>query len=158
MALGLSLAVIEPTNEPTPIRWMVPGVNGEAVGMRFDARVVRSITQSETQLPEAVEVHQWDAVEYAHVRDPMEPTDNGPGRAAPRRGARVLALLNPDGMGGRSGWRLVRSWHLRSDESIEGTALGLRADVRAASVFDAYAARAAAIREAATAPAMGGVR
>jgi hypothetical protein len=53
----------------------------------------------------------------------------------------MLALLNPDGMGATRGWRLARSWHLRSDDSIEGAALGLRADASTASVFDAYTAR-----------------
>jgi hypothetical protein len=158
MALGFSLAVIEPTETPTSIRWTVPGVNGEAVGVRFEARVVRSSTQSDTRLPETIEVHQWEAVVYAHVRDPMDPTDDTPGRAAPRRGRRMLALLNPDGMGATRGWRLARSWHLRSDDSIEGAALGLRADASTASVFDAYTARVAAMREAAAAPVMGGVR
>jgi len=158
MALGFSIAVIEPTETPTPVRWTVSGVNGEAVGTRFSARVLRSSTQSDTRLPETIEVHQWEAVVYAHGRDPMDPTDDTPGRAAPRRGRRMLALLNPDGMGATRGWRLARSWHLRSDESIEGAVLGLRADSPTASVFDAYTSRVAATREAAMVPVMGGAR
>jgi hypothetical protein len=70
----------------------------------------------------------------------------------------MLALLNPDGMGATRGWRLARSWHLRSDESIEGAVLGLRADSPTASVFDAYTSRVAATREAAMVPVMGGAR
>lgn len=158
MALGFSLAVIEPTETPAPVRWTVPGVNGEALGTRFASRVLRSSTQSDTRLPETIEVHQWEAVVYAHGREPMDTTDDTPGRAAPRRGRRMLALLNPDGMGATRGWRLARSWHLRSDESIEGAALGLRADAPTASVFDAYTARVAATREAAMVPVMGGAR
>lgn len=158
MALGFTLAVIEPTEAPSPVRWVVPGANGEAVGSGFAARVLRARTQNGARLPDVIEVHQWDAVAYARGRPRLEPTDDTPGHATPRAARRLLALLHPDGMGTTQGWRLVRSWHLRDDETIEGAALGQRVDAPAATVFDAFTARAARGHSALTDAGIGGAR
>lgn len=156
-SLGLTVMILEPLEMPAAYRIAFPALRAEAVGSRFRARVLAVADASGREPPASeIEIHQWDAVQYDRYRVEMDPADERPGHAFPRVGEHLLAVVTRDGLAG-DGWSLGRAWHIRTDGTTQGAALGQRADLSAAQVMDAFQSVLRA-RSAAQFAGMGGGR
>lgn len=137
VAFGHVLAIVVPEGRPAQLVWRHPELHCEAMGVRFDARVLQVAT-NRTELPRRVEVHQWNTMSCNGAREPMQPTDDSPSRANPREGSQLLVLLRQDNLGPPGGWLLAHSWHVRSDGTVEGSALGSPSDASFEFVLSRY--------------------